>query len=176
MKTDYIEEDILGHILQALMPANRRACMVSLATGLRIGDVLRLTTEKIKKQRFTVREEKTGKSRRIYLRKSLWRELMANAGDIWVFPGRNPMKHRTRQAVWKDLKRAQKMFRVEANIGAHSMRKIAAVDLFRRTGDLQLVQEFLNHDRDSTTMIYALADAMSKAQRKKKKSKKKKPP
>lgn len=175
MRTDYIDQDALQLILGALMPANALACRVSLATGLRIGDVLRLRADQIRKQRFTIREEKTGKSRRIYLPKRLWRELQANAGEIWVFPGRDPMKHRTRQAVWCDLKRAQKFFRISANIGAHSMRKIAAVELFKKTGDLFAVQEFLNHDRETTTMIYALADAMSKAS-KRNRPKKKKPP
>ena len=174
MRTDYIEENILDHVLVSMMPANARACRVSLATGLRIGDVLKLRTEQLKRQRFTIREEKTGKSRRVYLPKALWKELQTNAGEVWVFEGRNPEKHRTRQAVWHDIKRAQKLFRIDANLGAHSMRKIAAVELFKRTGDLLKVQEYLNHDNTATTMIYALADAL--ASQRSKKSKKKKAP
>lgn len=179
MVTDYVVEDVLGHILAALMPANARVCRVCLATGLRVGDALQLRTAQIQKQRFTIREEKTGKPRRIYLPAALWAELRANSGDIWVFPGRDPTKHRTRQAVWADIKRAQKMFRVQANIGTHSMRKVAAVELFKRTGDLMAVQEFLQHDRSSTTMIYAMADALTAAKKKpgtKRRKKKKRPP
>lgn len=179
MRTDFIVEDVLKHILAALMPDNARVCRVCLATGLRVGDALQLRTAQIKKQRFTIREEKTRKPRRIYLPADLWKELRANAGEVWVFPGRNPEKHRTRQAVWHDIKRAQKMFRVQANLGTHSMRKFAAVELFKRTGDLFAVQKFLQHDYQSTTMLYALADTLSaskKGPNNRPRKKKKRPP
>ena len=64
-RADHIPRDELAHILAALTPANRLALEVSLATGLRIGDVLALKTAKLA-QRVTVREQKTGKSRRVY--------------------------------------------------------------------------------------------------------------
>lgn len=172
MKAEYIDQDQLEHVLASMMPANARACRVSLATGLRIGDVLRLKPEQIAKQRFTIREQKTGKSRRVYLPKALWLELQRESGSEWVFAGRNPTKHRSRQAVWADINRARKFFRIGANIAPHSMRKIAAVRMFQRTGDLSKVKEFLNHDSDAVTLIYALADALAS----KKKKKKKKPP
>ena len=63
MRSEWIPKGDFEHILAALSPENRLACEVSLATGLRIGDVLALTPEKVRKQRFTVREQKTGKTR-----------------------------------------------------------------------------------------------------------------
>ena len=173
MKSDYVDDRILGHVLASMMPANAQVCRVSLATGLRIGDVLSLRTEQIKRQRFTIREQKTGKSRRIYLPKALWLELQRDAGSVWVFPGRNPQKHRSRQAVWTDINRAKQLFRINANISPHSMRKIAAVEMFKRTGDLHKVKEFLNHDSDSVTIIYALADALASRSAAKKAKRKK---
>lgn len=158
---DYVPQEELGHVYAALMPANRLACQVSAATGLRIGDVLAMRTEQLRKgQRFTVREAKTGKGKRIYLPRQLYDDLIAQAGEAWVFPSpRDPDKHRTRQAVWADLRRAAKAFRLPQVVAPHSMRKIYAVNEWERTGDLGKVGKALNHSpwHPETTMIYAMA-------------------
>ncbi len=172
MTSTYLDPESLQQLLRLLMPANNLVCRLSLVTGLRIGDVLQLKTSQIQKQRFTIHEEKTGKSRRIYIPKKLWVILKKNAGSYWVFPGRDPKKHRTRQAVWADVKRARRALRLHAVVTPHSMRKIAAVEKFKKTGDLQKVQEYLNHDNSAVTMIYAMADILAMQ----KKKKKKKPP
>lgn len=162
--SEYVSQEELGHVYAALMPANRLACQVSVATGLRIGDVLALRTEQLRKgQRFTVRESKTGKSRRIYIPRLLHSQLLAQAGEVWVFPSpRDPAKHRTRQAVWADIKRAAKAFRLPQNVAPHSMRKVYAVDEWERTGDLGKVGKALNHSpwHPETTMIYAMAQEL----------------
>ena len=85
-------------------------------------------------------------------------ELKAQAGEHWVFPGRDPRNHRTRQAVWKDMKRAAKAFRLPANIGPHSARKVYAVELRNKYGDIDRVRRALNHDSEVVTLIYAMAD------------------
>lgn len=158
---EYVPDEELGHVYAALMPANRLVCQVSEATGLRVGDVLALRTEQLRKgQRFTVRESKTGKSRRIYIPRLLHSQLLAQAGDVWVFPSpRDPTRHRTRQAVWTDIKRAAKAFRLPQNVAPHSMRKVYAVEEWERTGDLGKVGQKLNHSpwHPETTMIYAMA-------------------
>lgn len=161
-KAEYVPMDELGHIYAALMPANRLACQVAEATGLRIGDVLALRTEQLRKgQRLTVTEAKTGKTRRVYIPKQLYGLLLEQAGDVWVFPGaRDPrVKHRTRQAVWADLKRAARAFRLPQNVSPHSLRKVYAVDQWDRCGDLAAVGQLLNHSpaHPETTMIYAMA-------------------
>ena len=61
MRSEWIEKGEMEHVLAALMPENRLACEISLATGLRINDVLSLKASDVKKQRFTIREQKTGK-------------------------------------------------------------------------------------------------------------------
>ena len=47
MRADHVPRDELAHILAALTPPNRLALEVSLATGLRIGDVLAPQTAKL---------------------------------------------------------------------------------------------------------------------------------
>lgn len=150
-------------ILEALTPQNRLACKVSLITGLRINDCLNLKTEQIQKGRFTVREQKTGKTRRITLPKGLQEEVLRSAGTIYAFENRlNGRRPRTRQAVFKDLKRASVLFRVGKNVSPHSLRKIYAVSEFGKDHNLKRVQKLLNHSDEAVTMIYALADQVAK--------------
>ena len=149
----------LGHVYAALMPANRLACQVAEATGLRIGDVLAIRSAQLR-QRMTMTEAKTGKRKRIYLPKQLYDQVRAQAGEVWAFPSpRDPQKHRTRQAVWADIKRAAKAFRLPQNVGTHSLRKVYAAREWERTGDIAAVAAALNHSPHypATTMIYAMA-------------------
>lgn len=163
-KADWVPADLLEHILAALMPENALALRVSLATGLRINDVLSLRRKDIEKGRkCTIKEQKTGKSRRVYLPAALHEELLKNCGRWYVFEGRtDPTKHRTRQSVYKDLRRAAAAFRVPAalQISPHTARKIYAVDMFRRYGRLDRVQELLNHSSEAVTALYALSEAV----------------
>lgn len=156
MRTDAIKTDDIGCLLRLLMPANRLAIEVGLATGLRIGDILSLRPPL--RQRMTVKEHKTGKSRRIYLSKSLLRRLQAQQGVQWIFPGTlDPAKHRCRQTVYKDVKRAARALRLDYVCAPHSTRKTFAVDLYRREG-FAAVQKALNHDSAAVTAIYLASE------------------
>lgn len=157
----------MEHLLAALMPQNRLALEVSMATGLRIGDVLSLRScdlaRAADKGRITVRESKTGKSKRIYIPVYLVERMLMVSGKYFVFEHRTDRKkHRTRQAVFKDLKRVAIAFRLKANIAPHSCRKIYAVEQFHRCGDLKKVQKLLNHENEAVTMLYAMADELTK--------------
>ena len=91
-------------------------------------------------------------------------DLKKQAGKRWVFASPvDPHKHRTRQAVWKDVKRAAKLFRFPQNIAPHSVRKVYAADLLQKYGDIAVVRRALNHSSDAVTMIYALADQQLQA-------------
>ena len=149
----------MEHVLAALTPANRLVCRVCVATGLRVGDVVALRTEQLARQ-FWITEQKTGKRRRVNLTDELLRQLRVHAGKVWVFPGsRDPDKHhRTRQAVWRDVKRAAKAFRLPQNVGVHSLRKVYAVQQLNRSkGNVAKVQRALNHSDAATTMVYAMS-------------------
>ena len=84
---------------------------------------------------------------------------MALAGPVYVFSGRlDGMHPRTRQAVWKDLNRVAKVFRLKVNLTPHSMRKVYAVEQYHKSRDLKRVQKLLNHSSEAVTMLYAMAD------------------
>lgn len=162
-RTTYANRGQLGHVLAALMPVNALIVRICMATGLRISDVLELRTAELKRRQ-TVRESKTGKTRRIQWPADLYEQMEKWAGKYWVFEGRtNPKKHRQRQTVWKDIKRAEKVFKRSGalsrgqNLGTHSARKFAAVNAYQR-GGMKAAQKMLNHSDPYITRIYALAD------------------
>ena len=178
MRAGYLIERQLDLILAALTPENRLICRVMLATGLRISDVVELPRETVKLN-FTVSEKKTGKRRRVRLSPELVEEIRARSeGSPWAFPSpADPQRHRTRQAVWKDIKRAQRAFRIRVNAAPHSMRKVYAVELMRKYGDLDRVRRALNHDHYDTTILYALADQLPPPRpRRKRRLDRKRPP
>lgn len=162
MRSEWVPKGEIEKVLAALEGENRLALEISLATGLRIGDVLALKTDKIKR-RFSIKEEKTGKTRNVYLPKELLERCLRIAGRYYVFEGRfDPRKHRTRQAVFKDLQKAAAAFRVKKHISPHSMRKIFAVDYYTKCVDIKKVQHLLNHSYEGVTYLYAMADCLDK--------------
>lgn len=161
-RTIYISGPEMEHILAALMPANRLVVELCIATGLRVSDALEIKTVKLKR-RMTIKEMKTGKTRRVVIPAKIYTDMLSNAGRLWVFEGRTDWrKHRTRQTVYKDIKKVSAMFQrsksVRAGcIGTHTARKMAAVDAYQR-GGLDAAQKLLNHSDPAITLIYALAD------------------
>lgn len=158
MTTEYLLNQEIGHVLAALMPQNALIMETVLHTGLRISDVLELKTADLRPSMWVV-ERKTGKRHRCGLPGPLLKQIRAQAGPVWAFPGRGD-GHKTRQAVWKDLKRAAEAFRLPQNVGTHSFRKVYAVRLLERYGDVSKVQRDLGHSSPSVTMIYAMADRL----------------
>lgn len=157
MRTDYLLDREVEQVLQLLTPDNRLVMRLLLHTGLRIGDVLQLRPDQLKPN-FWITEQKTGKRRQVGIPEPLLSDLRDYAGKYWVFPGRDPRKHRSRQAVWKDVKRAAAACRLTVNAAPHSARKVYAVDLLEKYGDIERVRRALNHSGIEVTLIYAMAD------------------
>lgn len=161
MTTEYLLDREVERVLSALMPSNAAVCRVSLHTGLRVSDVLALRKDQLK-SRFWVRESKTGKAHMVGLPAPLLQELRRIGDQVpespWVFAKRGkPEEHRTRQTVWKDIKRAAAAFRLPQNVGTHTMRKVFAVHLMQKYGDIDRVRRALNHSNMTTTLIYVMA-------------------
>lgn len=162
-RTSYASRAQMGHILAALMPTNALIVRVCMHTGLRVSDVLELKTAQLR-PRQTVRERKTGKTRRVVWTAPLYEQMLQQAGRVWVFESRtDPHKHRTRQAVYKDIKRAASVFQRSGAvsksqcIGTHTARKYAAVTAYHK-GGLAAAQKMLNHSDPAISLLYALSD------------------
>ena len=171
MRTEYLMGQAVEDVLHLLTYGNRIVCRVLLHTGLRISDVLELKTAQLKPN-FWITEKKTGRRRQVGLPEPLLSDVMEQAGPFWAFPGDKPGKHRTRQAVWKDVKRAAQALRLNVNAAPHSLRKVYAVELLARYRELDRVRRALNHSSAEVTMIYAMADRLlrERGSRKKRRS------
>lgn len=163
MRTLAVKPDTMDFILALLTRENEVACRVALAYGLRISDVLNLRTWQVQQGSCTIRELKTGKRRVLRWSDYLRKQMLRVAGKVYVFEHRtDPYKHRTRQAVWKDIKRASEALRVKGCVGTQSMRKTCAKRKYNACGDMRKVQKLLNHSDEVVTMLYALADYAEK--------------
>lgn len=166
MRADYLEPDALHLLLTALMPANRLAMETSMITGLRIGDVLALRTSQLC-QRMTITEAKTHKRRRVYIPSELLDALLRQVGRYYVFAGRlDERQHRSRQAVFKDLRRVAALYRIDGrriaeHISPHTARKVYAVQAYKAKGSLAKVRALLQHSDEAVTYLYAMADALT---------------
>lgn len=173
-RSQWLPHQFVEHILAGMYIENRLALIVSEHYGCRIGDVLNMKTSDLKKDFWSYKEQKTGKRRRIKLSMKIRKELMLIAGEIFVFEHRlSKFKHRTRQAVFKDLKRVASVYHigklsVDKLISPHSMRKIYSVEKYKKSGgNMKKVQRLLNHSDEAVTMLYALADMITQNKYKK---------
>lgn len=167
MRADWASDVQIALVLAAMRPENALAIEVSDATGLRIDDVLSLRTDMvIRTARPYVTDRKTGKRHQIYIPADLRRRMLAQAGKVYIWPGRlRPHeRHRTRDAVYKDMERAVEVFRrsgkiePDRHISPHTARKRAGVRAYRR-GGIDAVAKLLQHRAGASyTAMYALSD------------------
>lgn len=127
--------------------------------GLRVSDVLKLKVHHVRQYRPTIREQKTGKPKRLYIPSRLRQELIEQTaeqpGSAWLFPSpTDPTRHITRQAVYKAFRKAEKRAGGSRHVGTHSMRKNYARKLLRKGQPLKAIQVKLNHRYLTDTLRY----------------------
>jgi integrase len=161
MRSEYITREVWEALLPSMTYENALAIAVSLETGLRIGDVLRLQVSDLSDSNISYTAQKTGKSGIAACSPSLIARLRSNAhGGTCCFPARMGSKHpcRSRQAVWANVRKAATAAGIKPHVSPHTARKTYAVDLYHRRG-IAAVQAALQHGSVNTTNLYALADA-----------------
>ena len=157
-RTHYLSPKLYNKLYAVMQYKNALALRTSLETGWRIDDVLHLREQDLQGRTLTlVRAMKTGKSDKKVVSADLAKRLRQIAAHGRLFDGRFGNKPRTRQTVWRDVKKAAKQLELDGNIAPHSARKTYAVEDFHDNG-LRKVQDDLQHDNINTTMIYAFAD------------------
>lgn len=163
-RSKWVPRAYMEHILACCTVENEEALRLSMDYGARIGDVLSMPRKAAETGAWNYREQKTGKRRRVRLSEAHRRMLLSFAGRVFCFEHRfDWARHRTRQAVYKDIKRAAAAFRV-AGVSPHTERKIYSVEKYREQGgNLRKVQQLLNHSDEAVTVLYALADEISAA-------------
>lgn len=161
MRTDYLNPQLYNRLYSVMTYDNVLALRISLETGLRIDDVLSLRSEQLHGRTLRGVAEKTGKKYKKVISVDLARRLQALNRQGYIFPHRTKKNaHRTRQAVWQNMKNAARLLGVQLNAAPHSARKTYAVEVFKDKG-LDAAQRELQHDRLSTTMLYAFSNMLT---------------
>lgn len=162
MRSRYIDQYELMQLQRVLTPMQWLPFAISLETGLRVGDVVKLTWDEIHGARIDFVAEKTGKRGVVYVSRVTelkLGELRRYSRSGWVFPSpHDPCSHITRQALWKRLKVACRRLGVnDAGISPHAMRKVCGVRTYHEKG-IAAAREQLQHKDTATTEIYTLSD------------------
>lgn len=161
MRSEYISKDIWQTFLPSMTDANALIIATSIETGMRVGDVVKLHRNNLHTDYIEYVAEKTGKPGKAPCSPKIMDLLRAEAdrhGGI-CFPSRFGANsiYRTRQAVWKNVRKAAECAGIKPHVSPHSARKTFAVELYHKRG-IEAVKAALQHGDTLTTNLYALAD------------------
>jgi integrase len=137
--------------------------VMGINTALRVSDLLSLTVGDIRDQEgkfrkfVTLKETKTDKVKQFPLNKAVLRVLkeyvktgMENSRFLFSSAKGGAI---SRIQAYRILNDAAHKAGIEA-IGTHTLRKTFGYHVYRRTGNLGLVQQLLNHDNSKDTLRY----------------------
>lgn len=135
------------------------------ATGLRVSELVGLSTDQINLQRGVIRVTGKGNKERLvplgeeakdwltqYLQHSRTALLSARqSNDLFITKRAAAM---TRQAFWHIIKRYAKKAGISKHLSPHTLRHAFATHLLNHGADLRVIQLLLGHSDLSTTQIY----------------------
>lgn len=164
--------------IQALMKAavaptlQRDRAIIGLlyGAGLRVSELVNLELNSVALDAGLIRARGKGNKERLvpiggpvieiltqYLNVGRPAQLKTRVSDL-IFPGRNPQKPLTRQAVFKILRRLALAAGMKKDISPHKLRHAFASHLVQGGADLRSVQVMLGHADLRTTEIYTHID------------------
>jgi integrase len=139
-------------------PYDRLIWRVALETGARINDILLLTRREARRQPLTLWEHKSKRQRTITLSEQLHSDISRWVNRDSDYPAfhaaRDTRRPLNRATFYRRLQRAAKMTHPPIHVSAHSARKLYAMRIFKRTGDIFEVQKALHHKYVTTTATY----------------------
>jgi len=132
--------------------------VLGINSGLRISDLLPLTVEDVKeKERITVREKKTGKTKDFPLSincKKALAEYLKDKETGYLFASRKGSKPISRQQAYDILNTAARAVGINDKIGTHTLRKTFGYWAYKQGISLEIIQKLLNHSAPSVTLRY----------------------
>ncbi len=136
--------------------------MLTYASGLRVGEMVRLRVEDIDGRRgmIHIRGAKGKKDRYTILPESLrgalgeyWKRYRLGK-EGWLFPGQEPDHHLSERSIQAALGRAVDLAGIGKRVTMHTLRHSFATHLLDRGTDIRFIQELLGHHSVKTTEIY----------------------
>jgi integrase len=131
-------------------------------TALRISDLLRLKLAEVReRERVTLLEQKTGKTREIRLNSKaqaiIARRVADNPNDVYLFQAKGNRaksagKPISRETVARKFKEIGEMLGV--HLGTHSMRKSRGAAMYHDGVPIETICKVLNHSSPAVTMRY----------------------
>lgn len=167
MSVDPIKNpDTIYEICKYLKATNDRnyiLFLLGIYSGLRITDILSLRVGDVnRKTHITLKERKTGKTRRFLvndiLRRELRRYCTGRKASDWLIPSRQRNPDGSNRPICRDMALSimhdiGELFGVD-NLGCHSMRKTFGYHYYKQTGDIATLQKIFNHSSPQTTLRY----------------------
>lgn len=131
--------------------------LVGINTGLRVGDLLKLKVNDLKrKKRIVIQEGKTKKPRTITIA-NIYDEVQEYINTVdsdWMFPSRKGDKAISPTQAYRQLNKAAEMVDITDGIGTHTMRKTFGYWFYKQTRDVAKLQKILNHTHPDITLLY----------------------
>ena len=145
-------------------PAPHIACclVIQANLGCRIGDILHLSLSSLVSDgdhyRLDIVEQKTGKARRHQVPEAVYSYIRAYCAENGINPERRIFQFSER-AIQKALKVATEYLGIPQT-STHSFRKFAGQQIYKNSGnDVEVVREFYQHSRISTTQTYIVCSS-----------------
>ncbi len=156
-----LSQEEVARLLGEVKNVKHRALLMLLyASGLRVGEVVRLQPDDIDADRglVRVRRGKGSKDRYTLLARRavealvLYRE--AYPIGRWLFPGARDGRHLTPRSVQRIVARAASAARITKHVTPHTLRHSFATHLLEGGTNLRIIQELLGHASSRTTERY----------------------
>ncbi len=143
--------------------AAKYAMMFSLGinSGLRVSDILSLKVSDVKdKDHITIKEQKTGKTKRFLVNDALQHELVSyivhdklRDEDYLIQSRKGENKPITRIQAYRVLNDIGKTLGLD-EVGTHTMRKTFGYHHYQKYHDVAILQDIFNHSSPSITLRY----------------------
>ena len=156
-----LSRDEVLKLLQCVPSRKQRMLLTTMyATGMRVGEAVRLRVSDIDSRRMTilVARGKGNKQRLVPLSQKLLTELrlfwQTHRNPVWLFPSRRPDQPLTAPAPGRTLQRAKLRAGLKRRFSTHVLRHTFATELLEAGVDLFSIQKILGHRSLSTTATY----------------------